>query len=92
MIQKVDGKLFVNGKALSDGDVALLKQMLRCGQPITAFDLMMKVGSTYTQYISNRLRMMVKVYALVTKGPKRGTYEIIPEVREELKKALEGKQ
>ena len=89
MIQKVDGKVTVDGKALSDGDVALLKQMLRNDKPITAFDLMMKVGSTYTQYISNRLRMMVKVYGIVTKGSKRGTYEIIPEFRDELKKALE---
>jgi len=89
MIERKDGKVCVDGTLLSPGDVNLLRQMLKRDSPMTVFQLMEAVGSTYTQYISNRIRIMKDMFRLVIPGAKRGTYEIVPEIRDELARALE---
>jgi hypothetical protein len=86
MIEKIEGKLVVEGKELTKLDTDILKTILEKGS-VSVFDITMKLGKTYVQYISARLRMLDKMFGLVTK-PERGKFEINPEIRTELEDML----
>jgi hypothetical protein len=86
MITKVEGKLIVDGKELTKLDADILKTLMEKGSA-SVFDITMKLGKTYVQYISARLRILEKMFNLVVK-PERGKFEINPEIMEELRENL----
>jgi len=88
MIEVNDGKLLISGNKLPVGDIAILKQLLRAG-PVSAFKLMEMTGKMYVQYIQYRLRVLCSplLSGIVIKSG-RGLYEINPEIKEELERAL----
>lgn len=90
MIEVNDNNLLVSGQKLPHGDILILKQLLRVG-PVSAFKLMELTGKMYVQYIQYRLRVLSSplLSGIVIKSG-RGLYEINPEIKEELIKALEG--
>ena len=96
-IEMKDGKLFVGGHRLPKGDVDILIQLLREG--LSAFELMQRLGKIYPQYIQLRLRVLISLGVIIkTAGMgnettelgymKRVSYEINPEIKEELKGIL----
>lgn len=82
-------KLNVSGKVIPRGHVEIIKILLREG-PITAFKIMELTGKAYIQYTQSLLRILV-LYGIVVKVEvnKRPAYEVNPEIKEELRLAIE---
>ena len=87
MIESINKRLVIGGHALPKGDVDILKQLLRMNRA-SAFELMQATGKLYVQYIQYRIRVL-KMLGVIMKTGDVGIYEIAPEIKEELLRALD---
>jgi len=88
MITVTDKKLFVGNKKLPKGDVQILKILLDKG-PLTGHQIAELKGEIWDQYVSSRLRFLTSsILSNVVIKVDDSMYEINPEIRDELKDAL----
>jgi hypothetical protein len=88
MIEAKNGRLVVNGHELPPTDVEILKHLSSKGE-LKVTELMLLMGKIFPQYISSRVSILASSQLGVVVKKRRGTYEIVPELQEELKEILE---